>query len=67
MRGTAILFMENQNVTFVEDVDHKVYEEMKEQCGCGHCNCKLGNKDVNFGAVSPVFWHEDEVDWDYGY
>jgi hypothetical protein len=66
MKGTAILFQE-QNVTFIEDVDHSIYEEIKEQCGCEDCNCKLENKIVNFGSVSPVFWHEDEVDWDYGY
>lgn len=33
MKGTAILFQE-QNVTFIEDVDHSIYEEIKEQCGC---------------------------------
>ncbi|MBT2736246.1 hypothetical protein [Bacillus sp. ISL-7] len=66
MKGTAILFQE-QNVTFIEDVDYSIYEEIKEQCGCEKCNCKLENKVVNFGFVSPVFWHEDEVDWDYGY
>jgi len=66
MKGTAILFQE-QNVTFIEDVDHSIYEEIKEQCGCEQCTCHLENKKVNFGFVSPVFWHEDEVDWDYGY
>ena len=66
MKGTAILFQE-QKVTFIEDVDHSIYEEIKDQCGCEQCNCKLENKLVNFGFVSPVFWHEDEVDWDYGY
>jgi hypothetical protein len=66
MRGTAILFQE-QNVTFIEDIDHSLYKEIKDQCGCENCNCKLENKMVNFGSVSPVFWHEDEVDWDYGY
>ncbi|MEH7076086.1 hypothetical protein [Neobacillus drentensis] len=67
MKGTAILFQE-QTVTFIEDVDHSIYEEIKEQCGCKHCNCHLeDDKIVNFGFVSPVFWHEDEVDWDYGY
>lgn len=66
MKGTAILFQE-QNVTFIEDVDHHVYKEIKEQCGCADCSCKLDDKLIHFGPVSPIFWHENEVDWDYGY
>ncbi|WHY79159.1 hypothetical protein QNH20_08520 [Neobacillus sp. WH10] len=66
MKGTAILFQE-QKITFIEDVDHSFYKEIKEQCGCDHCSCKLDEKIVKFDSVSPVFWHEDEVDWDYGY
>ena len=66
MKGTAILYQE-QNVMFIEDVDYTVFEEIKDQCGCEDCTCKPRNKMINFGAVSPVFWHENEVDWDYGY
>lgn len=66
MKGTAILF-QAQNVTFIENIERSVFEEIKEQCGCDHCNCKLENNSIDFGAVSPVFWHEAEVDWDYGY
>jgi hypothetical protein len=66
MKGTAILFQE-QNVKFIEDIDVSIFNALKEQCGCSHCNCKLENKIVDFGTVSPVFWHENEVDWDYGY
>lgn len=66
MKGTAILFQE-KSITFLEDVEQSVFEEIKNQCGCEHCSCKLNNKMVSFGSVSPVFWHEDEVDWDYGY
>ncbi|MDE3838333.1 hypothetical protein C0966_02900 [Bacillus methanolicus] len=67
MKGTAILFQADHSVTIIEDVEHTVYEEIKSQCGCEHCICKLENKIVDFGTVSPVFWHEDEIDWDYGY
>jgi hypothetical protein len=66
MKGTAILFQE-QNITFIEDVEHSFYKEIKEQCGCKHCNCLLNEKLVDFGAVSTGFWHEEEIDWDYGY
>jgi hypothetical protein len=66
MKGTAILF-QDQKVRFVENIDQTIFDEMKQQCGCTHCNCKLENKVIDFGSVSPVFWHEDEIDWDYGY
>ncbi|WP_251553836.1 hypothetical protein [Neobacillus muris] len=66
MSGTAILF-QDEHVTFIEDIDISVYQEIKEQCGCKTCNCKLESKIVNLGAVSPVYWHPDDVDWDYGY
>lgn len=66
MKGTAILFQE-QNITFIEDVDISVLIEIKEQRGYDHCSCTLQNTDVDFSSVFPVFWHEDQVDWDYGY
>ncbi|WP_026583092.1 hypothetical protein [Bacillus sp. J33] len=67
MKGTAILYHDENKVTIIENVEHSVFEELKEQCGDKHCQCHLENKVIDFGAVSPVFWHEDEVDWDYGY
>ncbi|MEH7125346.1 hypothetical protein V7149_19220 [Bacillus sp. JJ1503] len=67
MKGTAILFQENQKVTVIENVDHSTFEEMEAQSGCDHCKCTLENIEFDFGPVSPVFWHENEVDWDYGY
>jgi len=66
MNGTAILFQEKR-ITFIEDVEQSVFDEIKGQCGYDQCCCKLNNKIVSFDSVSPVFWHEDEVDWDYGY
>jgi hypothetical protein len=67
MKGTAILFQSNQRITFIEDVDHTVFETIKQQYGCSHCSCKVDDREVDFGKVSPVFWHEEEVDWEYGY
>lgn len=66
MKGTAILFHE-QDITFIENVTHSVYVELKKQCGSEHCSCKLDEKIVEFESASPIFWHENEVDWDYGY
>ncbi|MDR4946206.1 hypothetical protein [Neobacillus cucumis] len=64
MKGTAILF-QRRNITFIEDVEHSFYEEIKEQGDFR--TCKIPNQTVDFGFASPVFWHEDEIDWDYGY
>lgn len=66
MKGTAILYHEDQTVTVIENVEQSVYTEMKKQCG-SNCKCKIEDKEINFGNVAPVLWHEDEVDWDYGY
>lgn len=68
MKGTAVLFQEDQTVTFLEDVDRAVYEDIKKQSGSEKdCNSKINNKKINFGPVSPVIWCEDRIDWDYGY
>ncbi|PLS16488.1 hypothetical protein CVD28_15480 [Bacillus sp. M6-12] len=67
LERNCILFLENYNVTFLEDVDYSIFDEIREQCGCEHHNCKLENKLIDFGNVSPVFWQEEEIDWDYGY
>ncbi|PLR97478.1 hypothetical protein [Bacillus sp. T33-2] len=67
MKGTAILFSENQQVTFFEDIEPAVYKEIKKQCSCGGCGCSTDKNETNLQNVSPVFWHEDEIDWDYGY
>jgi hypothetical protein len=67
MKGTAILYQKDLSVKVIENLDHTVFNEIQEQCGCEHCTCKVNNKVVDFGSVSPVFWHEEEIDWDYGY
>lgn len=68
MKGTAVLFQEDQSVTVLEGVDKAVYEDLKKQCGCNQdCKCKINDRKVNFGPVSPVMWCEDKIDWDYGY
>ena len=66
MKGTAILFQE-QGITFIENIDHAFYEKVKKLCGCKYGSSELNEKLVEFNSVSPVFWHEDDIDWDYGY
>ncbi|TXL66476.1 hypothetical protein FHP05_03575 [Cerasibacillus terrae] len=67
MKGTAILLNEDQTVTCLEDVDHSLYMEMKQQEGCAQFECTIDNKEINFVNVESVLWCDDQVDWDYGY
>lgn len=67
MKGTAILFREDKKVTVIEDIEHEIYEEIKDHSGKDDCSCKLDDKVIHFGPVFPAFWHDEEVDWDYGY
>jgi hypothetical protein len=67
MKGTAILFQEDKKVTIIEGIGHEVYQEIKENAASKDCRCKLDDKVIHFGTVSPVLWHDEDVDWDYGY
>lgn len=63
MKGTAILFQNEHIVTIMENVEQSVLEELQTE----HCLCTLNKKKVDLRYVSPVIWHEEEIDWDYGY
>ncbi|MFC4320386.1 hypothetical protein [Litchfieldia salsa] len=67
MTGTAILFQPDQQIRFIENIELAQYEQLRSQCGCTNCTCDLNGTKVVFDEVSPVYWHEDEIDWDYGY
>ena len=67
MTGTAILFQEDQKVTVIENIDKTIFKEIKNQSGSQDCKCKIDNKTIHFGTVSPAVWHDEEIDWDYGY
>lgn len=67
MKGSAILYNKEQCVIILENIDKSLYEELKKQCGCKKCSCLLEKLEVDFGSVTPILWHEDEIDWEYGY
>jgi hypothetical protein len=54
MKGTAILFSTDQTVTIFEDVDKEELNEI----------CQSENQDSH---TSSIFWHDEDVDWEYGY
>lgn len=67
MKGTALLINEDQTVTILEDVDYKVYEELANEKDLDHPHCTIGDKEVTFNPISTIVWHEDTIDWEYGY
>lgn len=67
MKGTAILYQQDERVIFLEDIEKKQFEEMKKQRDSEHCYCHLENKKIDYGKVSPIIWCDDEIDWEYGY
>ncbi len=68
MKGTAILYQEDNKIRFVENIEEKTFNEIKKQCNCDHCNCHVEkNRLVDFGKVSMVEWKADDLDWEYGY
>lgn len=67
MKGTALLIKEDQTVIVLENVDHSVYEELSNEEDLAHPHCTIGDKEVKFDPISTVVWHEDTIDWEYGY
>ncbi|NSL50659.1 hypothetical protein [Calidifontibacillus erzurumensis] len=66
MAGTAVLYRDHE-VIILEDVEKETMEEIKKQCGCGHCTCTINDHKVDLGNVEFVGFKEDKIDWDYGY
>lgn len=63
MKGTAILFNDNLTITFIENVDEDTFNDLlKEISGTEEAQ---KNKKATFPEQS--FWHEEEIDWEYGY
>jgi len=67
MKGTALLINEDQTVTVLENVEHSVYEELKNEEDLDHPHCTINDKEVEFNPIQSVVWHEETIDWDYGY
>lgn len=67
MKGTALLIKKDQTVTILENVDHKVYEELANKDDLVNPHCTIGDKEVTFKPISTVLWHEEAIDWEYGY
>lgn len=67
MKGTALLMNKDQTVTILENVEHSVYEELSNEEKLTNPHCTINNKEVTFDPISTVVWHEDVIDWEYGY
>ncbi|WP_085992263.1 hypothetical protein [Oceanobacillus senegalensis] len=67
MTGTALLINRDYSVTVLENVEHRVYEELVGQEDSKHKQCTINGKNVNFEPISKVVWYDNTIDWDYGY
>ena len=62
MKGSVILFHDNNEMTILENVDKSVYQEIQKQAGTDQCVVMLDNHTVDFGCVAaPVYWREGVV------
>ncbi|TYR79856.1 hypothetical protein FZC66_11980 [Priestia megaterium] len=64
MKGSVILFNDDNEMTIIEDVEETVYENIKEQVGTDRCVVTLNNQTVDLGYVSPVYWREGKIHTD---
>ncbi|MCJ7992378.1 hypothetical protein MUB15_29615 [Priestia sp. OVS21] len=53
MKGSVILFNDDNEMTIIENVEEAVYQDIKEQEGSDHCVVTLDDHEVDFGYVSP--------------
>ncbi|MFU1993571.1 hypothetical protein [Priestia megaterium] len=64
MKGSVILFNDDNEMTIIENVEEAVYQDIKEQEGSNHCVVTLDDHEVDFGYVSPVYWREGQIHTD---
>ncbi|MBD8068492.1 hypothetical protein [Bacillus sp. PS06] len=67
MIGTAILYKPDKKIVIIEDIEKEKYEELRKQCSCTVRSSKSNGNKIVAEKITPVLWHEDDVDWDYGY
>lgn len=56
MTGTAVLYLEDERMIILRDVEKKVAEEIKSQCGERSCSYHLEERRVDLGPVKHVIW-----------
>lgn len=67
MTGTLILYPKEKPLILISGVEESIAEEMKAQCGCEHCTCRLNGQKVDFGRVDYVSWRQESVNLEYGF
>ncbi len=67
MKGTAILYQHNLQIKFIENIERAQFEVLQKQIQEKKSKSLSNVKIMDVNQVSPILWHEDDVDWDYGY
>lgn len=56
MTGTAILYMQDERMIILRNIEKTVMEEIQSQCGCDRCICHVDNQKVDYGSVKHAIW-----------
>lgn len=57
MTGTAVLYLEDEKMIILRDVEKKVAEEIKSQYGNKNCSYHLDERKVEVGkSVKHLIW-----------
>lgn len=67
MKGTALVINEDRTVTILEDVEKTVFEVLSDQKKSPNPYYIDRDIEIYFNPIDTVVWHEDAIDWDYGY
>ena len=62
-----MIINEDRTVTILEDVEKTVFEVLSDQRNSPRPYVKNGDKEIYFSPIDTIVWHEDAIDWDYGY
>ncbi len=58
MTGTAVLYMADEKMLILRNIEKEVMEEIQSQCGHDQCICHVDEKEVNYGSVKYAMWME---------
>jgi len=64
--GTLLLFGQDQNVTSIEDIEHDVYENLKQERNEKKVVLTINGEEICFENIQTIKYIDD-LNWDFGY
>lgn len=56
MTGTAVLYLQDDRITILRNIEKTVMEEIQAQSGSDQCICHVDEKEVDYGSVKHAIW-----------